>query len=196
MLPTKQTLAALAGWGGGGWPAPPCSMAHAALDQQCRSIVASFATRGDYATVDGVVHTLCGWHRVGRLEQLGASVTTVPALSLLWHIEQSVATYLAAFMATHGIATLADFEAQVVSSLRSTCTPSVLGPLPSADGFDGYAVGPLARHPAVHVQWQPATPLTPLGYSDAAQHLKRMRHVLSGTWARQTHIRQNSCYAA
>ena len=59
------------------------------------------------------------------LEQLGCSVASIPTLSLLWHVEQSVGAYLSAFMATHGLATFQDFEAELVGSLHSSCTPSL-----------------------------------------------------------------------
>ena len=146
-------------------------MAAPSLDDQCRRIVSSIVAQREYATVDAVVRTLCGWHRVHHLEQLGASITSVPALSLLWHIEQSVSAYAVAFMATHGIACFKDFEAEVVGSLRSTCTLSLLGMPLAADGFDGYLVGPLAMHPSVRCRWQPAQPSSRIGYHDAALHL-------------------------
>lgn len=146
-------------------------MAAPSLDDQCRRITSSIVAQREYATVDAVVRTLCGWHRVHHLEQLGASITSVPALSLLWHIEQSVAAYAVAFMATHGIACFKDFESEVVGSLRSTCTASLLGMPLAADGFDGYLVGPLAMHPAVRCMWQPSQPSSLIGYHDAALHL-------------------------
>jgi hypothetical protein len=142
------------------------------LDSDIIRIAASIVAQGEFATVDAVVGALCALYRVSQLEQLGVSVASVPGLALLWHMERIIATCLSAFMATHGIAALSDFEVEVFDALLSTSTPSLGGtPLAPSDGFSGYQVGPLARHPAVRARWQPAEPLTPLGYQDAAQHL-------------------------
>ena len=151
------------------WPPRPPPLP---LDSDIRRIAASIVAQGEFVTVDAVVGALCASYRVSQLEQLGVSVATVPGLALLWHMERIIATCLSAFMATHGIASLSDFEVEVFDALLSTSTPSLGGtPLSSSDGFSGYQVGPLARHPAVRARWQPAEPSTPLSYQDAAQHL-------------------------
>ena len=151
------------------WPPRPPPLP---LDSDSRRISASIVARGEFATLDAVVGALCASYRVSQLEQLGVSVASVPALGLLLHVDRIIATCLSAFMATHGIACLSDFEAEVFDALLSTSTPSLSGtPLAPSGGFSGYQVGPLARHPAVRARWQPAEPFAPLGYQDAAQHL-------------------------
>ena len=136
---------------------------------------AAGAASGAYATVDSVTRAVCTSHGVLRIEQLGVTIASSPCLSLLLHIEQCVAHHVAAFLSTHGIATFRDLEQQVVSALRSLCTPPLAAPQggqPSLTSFDSYGAGPLSRHPAVRAAFGDGfVSSAGLSYSDVAQHL-------------------------
>lgn len=148
------------------------------MNEHCLKAASAIVTRGEYATVDAVVRSVCAAHGVQCIEQLGATVHSLPALSLLLHIEHAVATCAAAFVATHGIACLCDFEREVVSALHAQCAPPLSSSCVTAaqvaapSSFAGFMVGPLVRHPAVSGRWPLAYAFDPgvaLGYVDAAQ---------------------------
>ena len=146
------------------------------LSALCVDAATSLVNRGEYPSVGSVARNVCAAHNVGRLEDLGGSLHSIPALSLLLHIERTVAACADAFIATHGVACLVDFERHVISSLVASCTPP-LGAgdaVPPPADFAGFGVGCLRQHPAVRAHWPLASVYDQscaIGFVDAAQHL-------------------------
>ena len=126
-----QGRAASSSWTGP-WPQQPQSVPLEALNCDCLRATAQIVARGEFATVEAVASAACTLHGASNLEQLGASVASVPTLATLEQIERCVCAYLASFFATHGIATLSDFEAEVVGVLRSHCVRPLPPPPASA----------------------------------------------------------------
>ena len=145
------------------------------LNTLCLQAVADIIARGGYASIDAVVRSVCAWQGVQYLEQLGVSVQSTPALALLLHIEQTVAACAAAFVATHGIACLVDFEREVVSALHVQCVPPLVNERASAvapSSFASFMVGPLVQHPSVRAHWPLAHACdrdAAIGYAEVAQ---------------------------
>jgi hypothetical protein len=153
------------------------------MDGHFRAAAAAMVACGEYATYHAVNQAVCAIHGVGSLEQLGASAHHLPSASLLLHIENTVANYAAAFVASHGLCTLKDFELELVAALNCQRTPGMT--VPNSDQaqpvndpafFADFGVGPLTRHPAVRAHWGWAAidayePSVALGYVEVAQHL-------------------------
>jgi len=93
----------------------------AAVDAACLGAAAWIVARGGYASAEVVSREACASLGVGSPEALGVSAGAVPSLCHLWDIEAAVGTYTAAFLATHGVACLADLEDEVLAVLRSRC---------------------------------------------------------------------------
>ncbi|KAL1510942.1 hypothetical protein AB1Y20_005770 [Prymnesium parvum] len=171
-------------------PAPP-PVSHASLNDDCLRAAAHLVSRGEYASLAAVSRAVCLRHAVLSLDQLPPPHAPLPALVHLDQLERRVAAHAAAFVATHGIATLADFEEEVDGALAALCVAPLPTPPPPAQHaeeididddasaasergagrFERFHVGPLRQHPAVRARWRPEEPFAPRGYAEVARHL-------------------------
>ena len=165
-----------------------------ALNQWCLHAAIRLVADGQYATIDSVVH--CVAQLSGFPPLPPHEVPNVPALALMLQIEQSVASYAHAFIATHGVATLRDFEHETVSMLHARCIPPLMAGSRVQDSTDSsysgsacgcasdgighgssfhdFGVGPLALHPTVRSIWNTdeiGAPARMPAFVDVAQHL-------------------------